>query len=614
MALDPSVPLGVQPMGGQPMMNPIQMIGQWAQLQQVLNQNKLFEQTFNARQKAGQILASAPDLEAGLQGLLADPDVAPFAPETINSIRQSQLTMQQIQSAQQTNARSGLDGFIKALGPVFADPTNETWNNTVSANMATLSPETQRRVAPAIDSLRKTLLGGLDKVPPEKRQQVFMQRLSGMMISSGFTPEGIKALAGTPGQVDLGDRVQPTLQLPPQLGGGTQPAGPAFPKGLAPQVTEQGGVPITVGGPSGGNPMYMLPPPQAPLNQLSPVPGSPDEMTVPPTGDEGMAIDGPPTNDPGIYVNPLEPTRNPLRDRQTELINQQANPLAPAEPPVAAAPAPRGVPSAPLAGPRSPVTGKPLFDGIEPYRGRRSDLTGAPLLPPGQQEGEKKLQEVFQSEDRERFESAIAANASLDRIDHDIEALGAAGGALQPGAFGAQRLQIAKTINMMAATAGFKPDELPFDPELIAQGEDVTKEQIRAGLQLITQNLGAQREAASVIFGLMQAVPGIDNTLLGDRLISRSLRAMNQYEIDRREFQEEWNTRRGALGGSVAAFNRTHPAKDYFTAVLKSMGMDEHGFESPIAIQQAMANGYLSKDEAAKFLVEQFPDLFQFKK
>lgn len=613
MALDPSVPLGVQPMGGQPMMNPIAMIGQWAQLQQVLNQNKLFEQTFNARQKAGQILATAPDLEAGLQGLLADPDVAPYAPETINSIRQSQLTLQQMQNAQQEASDNAFKSFLKSMPMVFADPTDETWNNAMEAHMKLLSPKTRADVAPAIDSLRKALISGLP-ADPAARKDAFMKRLAGLATAGGATGETFNAILGTPKTLDLGDRQQPVIEHPGYLGGGTEASGPGFPKGLAPQVTEQGGVPITVGGASGGNPMYMLPPPQAPLNQLSPVPGSPDEMTGPPTGDEGMAIDGPPTNDPGIYVNPLEPPRNPLRDRQTELINQQANPLAPAEPPPQVAPAPRGAAAPADAGPRSPVTGKPLFDGIEPYRGRRSDLTGAPLLPPGQQEGEKKLQEVFQSEDRERFESAIAANASLDRIDHDIEALGSAGGALQPGAFGAQRLQIAKTINMMAATAGFKPDELPFDPELIAQGEDVTKEQIRAGLQLITQNLGAQREAASVIFGLMQAVPGIDNTLLGDRLISRSLRAMNQYEIDRREFQEEWNSRRGALGGSVAAFNRTHPAKDYFTAVLKSMGMDEHGFESPIAIQQAMANGYLSKDEAAKFLVEQFPDLFQFKK
>lgn len=206
-------------------------IGQFANIQNAINQNKLFQQTFAARQKAGQILAGAPDMESGLQSLLKDPVTAPFAGETINSIRTSQQTLADINRLQavtagerQTQATHGLEAFYKSLGSVMADPSEATWNAAVNANLSTLSPSAREQVAPAIQSIKSGLMDGLP-ADPQQRRAAFNQRLSGFLIAGGVTPDSINAIAGTPTTLDLGGYRQPGLTLPSTIGGGFAPAG-----------------------------------------------------------------------------------------------------------------------------------------------------------------------------------------------------------------------------------------------------------------------------------------------------------------------------------------------------------------------------------------------------
>lgn len=569
--LDPSIPLGVAPLAPPQQQNPMAMIGQWAQIQNSLNQNKLFQQTFAARQKAGALLAAAPDMESGLAALMRDPTTAPFAGETINAIRQSQLTLTQLQGEVQTQAKTGLEGFAKMLPTVFADPSEETWNNMANATLETLSPQAKARVAPAIGSLKKALMDGLPD-DPASRKATFTQRLTGMMLSSGVTPDAIKQLVGTNEFRDLGGRLQPTLKRPEQLGGGESAIGPAFSKSLPPTVvTQPGGIPDVLGG-GGGNPL--VPRPSASLapggNPLSPGAG---------TGGAG------------------------LTERK-----------AAGQAPLYETPA--------VAGEEVAFDGKPLIPpgSIEPTAKVSRSVGGMNVLAPAQQKAAEKLMENFQGEELNAYQNNVASLGSLDRMDHALEAMAKTGGIIQPGAFGAARLEMAKTLNLLGdlfhVWDSSKPvsdsNKPPVDANSIADAEALRKEATRAGMLFLSQTLGAQREAASVIQSTIQAVPGLDNTLLGGRLVSRALRASAQRAIDQRKFQEAWaSSNQGDLSGSVTAFNKVHPGRDYFETVLKSMGMDEGGFQTPQDIQRAFSNGYLTKGEATGFLHQQFPDLFK---
>lgn len=235
-------------------------VGKFAGIQNTLNQNRLFQQTFAAKQRAGEILAGSDpsDPESGIRGLMSDPLTAPFAGEIINNIRGAQKTLLDIQGEQQGQAQSGLAAFMKSLPAVAADPTQ--WKGIVNANMATLSPTARARVAPAIESLRQSLTDDLPDDPVQAKA-VFNNRLGGLMTAGGVTPEGIKAIYGTPTTVDTGGGIHPGLQLPPQLGGGFAPSGAPLGKTLAPQIiTPELGpegvpTPTVVGGEGSSNPL-----------------------------------------------------------------------------------------------------------------------------------------------------------------------------------------------------------------------------------------------------------------------------------------------------------------------------------------------------------------------
>lgn len=213
--------------------NPLGMIGDFASVQAQMNQNKLFAQTYKARQKAGQIMASAPNIDAGIQGMLADPDVAPFAGETISAMRQAQQTLVATQGEQQTQAQSGLAALLKSMPAVMADPS--TWNGVVNSNLATLSPSAKAAVVPAISSIKSALL---DDLPSDQKQaqSLFNQRLAGMMLGAGITPDQIQGIVGKPTSVNAGGRTVFGTQAPAQQGGGFNPSGQSVVNSLAPQT------------------------------------------------------------------------------------------------------------------------------------------------------------------------------------------------------------------------------------------------------------------------------------------------------------------------------------------------------------------------------------------
>lgn len=272
MPIDPSISLHVNelPAGVQPTnpMGIMDTVGKFAGIQAQLNQNQLFRQTFAARQKAGEILSTAPDLESAITQLQQDPLTGPFAGETINSLRQSQLALTQVQGEQQKQSQDAFQAFLKSLPGTAADPSQ--FSHNVDAQMSLMSPTARARVAPAIQAITRGLTDGLPS-DPTGAKALFNQRLSGLMIGGGVTPEALRGVYGTPGQVDTGAGIQPTMTAPPQAGGGMTSVGPAIPKtGIAPTLTDlpgpggqttkaivggagEGSNPLSLGGPAGGS-------------------------------------------------------------------------------------------------------------------------------------------------------------------------------------------------------------------------------------------------------------------------------------------------------------------------------------------------------------------------
>jgi hypothetical protein len=238
---DPTVALGVRPPappaadpGG-----PLGMVSAYAALQQRANAVRQFNQQFAARQRAGQIIAGAPDLETGLQAAQGDPLVAGFAPDVLQSLRATQQTLTTTQGLQAGQNRDALQAVIKAQAASLADPS--TFGANIKTQMDLLPADVRARVAPAVGDLVTSLTAPGPDGQPVTRQQ-FNARTVGNLTGAGIGPEAVNGLLGTPGGQALGNRYQGTLQLPSYLGGATVPAGGPMVTGASPAPTE-----VTVG-------------------------------------------------------------------------------------------------------------------------------------------------------------------------------------------------------------------------------------------------------------------------------------------------------------------------------------------------------------------------------
>lgn len=270
MPVDPTISLGIQvpqpPAAGGPG-SPLGMLNTFSEIQNRQNQNLNFQQTFAAKQRAGQIMSASPDLESGFGAMLKDPLVAPFAGGIINEVRQSQKTLLDIQGEQQTQASSGLAAVMKAIPGAMGDPS--MLPALISSQMKTLSPAAQARVQPAVDDLSRALMDGLpsaDALRADPRlgaaaASTLQNRFLGIATASGMSADTMRAISGT---------------LPPATG--IEPLGP----GGAPVPFTRGGsvfgspatMPMQAG--SGGAPNALTTgvAPANPLAMTAPAPGS----------------------------------------------------------------------------------------------------------------------------------------------------------------------------------------------------------------------------------------------------------------------------------------------------------------------------------------------------
>ncbi len=240
MPLDPTISLGVQvPSGAPGGGNPAGAASSWMDVISKMNQNQLFQQTFQAKQQAGQIISSAPDMETGLQNLFKNPSTAAFAPAIVNDIKAQQLSMSKMGMEM---GQSVLQGALKMMVGAYDQP--ELLPALKDAALAAMPPEVKKQYAPIIEDLTRSLVSGMSDAGGDPKalqfnRDLLNRRLIGMGQAGGVSPEALRALTGQmapampfeptgPGGAGQFNPIGGSM-LPPRAGAGAAP-----PAGVAP--------------------------------------------------------------------------------------------------------------------------------------------------------------------------------------------------------------------------------------------------------------------------------------------------------------------------------------------------------------------------------------------
>jgi len=232
------------------------------------------------------------------------------------------------------------------------------------------------------------------------------------------------------------------------------------------------------------------------------------------------------------------------------------------------------------------------------------NIGGTPVRTKAETDQSEKTFTEFIGPGHREYEGSVRALNQLEGINNSMDHL--AKTLLEPGAWGEKRVEVGKTWNTildLAQQAGIKVDDkYRVDATQLASAEAFMKESKLLQFATVTQAFGAQREAAQTIMSAGQAVPSMNNTFMGNKLLLESLKAASQRMIDLRAFQVNWlrDPRSGRdLTGAQEEFDRLHPLEDYGKAVREKFGMDKDGFKDEAAITRAAQNKWIDAKLAA---------------
>lgn len=214
MAVDPEISLGLKPLVSPFSSNPLETLGSIQGLQTQQNQLKMFEQTYAARQKAGQIIASAPTLAAGLDAASKDPDVMGFAGDVYNVAREAQLAQTRVAGETQEQGLKGYGVFTKSLPSTLTNP--DSFGPNASTALSLTSPAARSSVDSAIRNVHDALTSGLPDDPTARAAELSKRIVSTSLGAGGIPADQLHAIIGTNTTQDLGGRKVAGVQAPPQ--------------------------------------------------------------------------------------------------------------------------------------------------------------------------------------------------------------------------------------------------------------------------------------------------------------------------------------------------------------------------------------------------------------
>lgn len=262
MPIDPSLSLGVQVPQPQAA-NPLGILGGYAQTIRTMSEASLLQQTLQAKQGIGHILATSPDLDSGIAAISRSPFAA-FVPNILSDLQNYQLAAAHTAQVHQQMNQSAYGKMMHAIIGGLYDPTRVSANikAAITGSMSG-DPQTDRQMTATGNAIMHALFDGMP-TDPAKIGPEYQKRAVGMLIASGMpAADAIKAALPELGYLHTGGAIIPTEREPAGFGGSLSATGGAIPLTLPPQVvhgTGPQGQPVTTfGGGAYGAPTMMGP-------------------------------------------------------------------------------------------------------------------------------------------------------------------------------------------------------------------------------------------------------------------------------------------------------------------------------------------------------------------
>ncbi len=534
-----------------PAPNALELIGSLAKTQNAINESRLFNATMAARQKAGKIIAGAPSVEDAAKALLSDPEITTFAPNVVQDMMTTQNSM--IDAAGKVSVQA-FDAYGHALQGLAAAVNDPSAMAAVKANtMALASPFVREQVGKSFDTVSAAISATKD--PAER-----LRLINGWVTANG-SGEIMKHVLGTGVDINVGDRVVGAVKAPP------------------------------AGGPLGEKP-GALTEANALATSLAPTLGAAESFAA-----GGGGRDTSPLSSPNSLVPSAPPSVGALTQPKSLMPNQAPGPSAGVPTSAQPAPAPEAAPA------RIAGDGKPLFPAdYTPGKPRNWGNIGNVPVGPDKIAIDNAVAD-WSKTGPEKLNNSQRTQALLTEFDSALDAMQQAGGFTSPGAGATQRVALANIANTISSVFGGEPIA---DPTAVAAGESGLKVSQLMTYSTLNQMMGEQREAAETIKNAMRAVPGIDNTYLGGKIISSILAAGSKRMEDEYYFKEKWkDDHQGDLTKATGAFNRAHPAENYTKSILDNFGLNEKGFKSFQALEDQYRKGFLTAKQAAEIARKQ---------
>lgn len=176
---------------------PVQMMEGFARIQNMQNQNRLFQQEFAAKQRIGEIMSIAKDPETGYAMAMQDPVAAPFAPQAFSAFRTGMLALRQYNESIAKDARTGFDAVIKSAPMGFYNPA--LFQSVMQAQFSMIPKDAQDQASTAFNLLQKGLFTRPPGMTDQQYNSQIQQNFMALGIGSGaIDPEKAHAFWGVP--------------------------------------------------------------------------------------------------------------------------------------------------------------------------------------------------------------------------------------------------------------------------------------------------------------------------------------------------------------------------------------------------------------------------------
>lgn len=191
---------------------------------------------------------------------------------------------------------------------------------------------------------------------------------------------------------------------------------------------------------------------------------------------------------------------------------------------------------------------------------------GKPLveqIPPQITQGREAVVKEFQTKDMDAYQAAQNTQAWVHQIESAADTMSKAGPAYMTGPYAQARLGLMSGANDVARSIGVTA---PFDQGALASWEEMKKATTTAGFELSSHYEGHARQAAATIMNATSAVPGMENSPVGLKLVAAGIHEGAQSAIDLHNYRQTMlNQTQGGdkFMSAETDFYTAHPAEQY---------------------------------------------------